>query len=156
MGDISKIVINDGLAHTIKDEQGQINIKILNGKVSENAEAISNLKEKLEEVFQYVSDGKELIASAITDKGVYTEDAATFDTMADNVDKIQGGPSKSIFTEERIIDEVGINSLFADNLRLQSKYRKSNSLSNFHLVNKNKKLNNYSNLKLEVKYRVDG
>lgn len=45
----------------------------------------------IKEVFQSVSDGKEKIASAITDKGVETDATATFDTMARNIGQIQGG-----------------------------------------------------------------
>lgn len=45
----------------------------------------------IKEVFQSVSDGKEKIASAITDKGVETDADATFDTMAQNIGKIEGG-----------------------------------------------------------------
>lgn len=43
---------------------------------------------KLNEVFQSVSSGKSLIASAITDKGVNTEADATFQAMADNITAI--------------------------------------------------------------------
>lgn len=43
---------------------------------------------ELNKVFQSVSDGKALIASAITDKGVNTESDATFETMANNIAKI--------------------------------------------------------------------
>lgn len=45
----------------------------------------------IKEVFQSVSDGKELLASAITGKGVSTDAGATFSIMAENVGKIQGG-----------------------------------------------------------------
>ncbi len=47
----------------------------------------------IKEVFQSVSDGKTLIASAITDKGVSTDAGATFSAMAENVRMIQGGGS---------------------------------------------------------------
>ena len=40
-----------------------------------------------------VSDGKSKVASAITDKGVATEATDTFDTMAENIGKIQTGIS---------------------------------------------------------------
>lgn len=43
---------------------------------------------KLNEVFQSVSSGKSLIASAITDKGITTAADATFQTMATNIGKI--------------------------------------------------------------------
>ena len=44
--------------------------------------------DKLQEVFQSVSSGKELIANAITDKGVSTATNATFATMATNISNI--------------------------------------------------------------------
>ena len=43
------------------------------------------------QVKKSVSDGKTLVATAITDKGVATESTDTFDTMAENVGKISGG-----------------------------------------------------------------
>ena len=45
----------------------------------------------LQAVFQSVSNGKNLIASAITDKGVDTLADATFKQMADNIGMISGG-----------------------------------------------------------------
>ena len=42
----------------------------------------------LDELFQSVSSGKELIANAITDKGVSTATNATFATMASNISNI--------------------------------------------------------------------
>ena len=44
----------------------------------------------IKEVFQNVSDGKRLLASAITDKGVSTDAGDSFSVMAENVGKIQG------------------------------------------------------------------
>ena len=43
------------------------------------------------QVKKSVSDGKELVATAITDKGVATEPTDTFATMAANIGKISGG-----------------------------------------------------------------
>lgn len=45
------------------------------------------------QVKKSVSDGKSKVASAITDKGVSTEATDTFDTMAENIGKIQTGIS---------------------------------------------------------------
>ncbi len=45
----------------------------------------------INELFQNVSSGKELIATAITDKGVTTSSDDTFQTMADNIELIEGG-----------------------------------------------------------------
>lgn len=49
---------------------------------------ISNINTELAEVKQSVSNGKSLIASAITDKGIETLSDATFQTMADNIKSI--------------------------------------------------------------------
>lgn len=42
-------------------------------------------------IFQSVSDGKDIIASAITDKGVSTNKDATFEQMAENIRKLSSG-----------------------------------------------------------------
>lgn len=47
------------------------------------------LKEELDDCFQSVSDGKELVASAITGKGVTTDATATFEQMATNISSIK-------------------------------------------------------------------
>lgn len=49
----------------------------------------------INELFQNVSSGKELIATAITDKGVTTSSDDTFQTMADNIRLIEGSSSSS-------------------------------------------------------------
>lgn len=49
------------------------------------------LSERIEELFQSVSSGKFLVASAITDKGVSTQEDATFSQMATNIRAIQTG-----------------------------------------------------------------
>lgn len=47
-----------------------------------------NVQDAIEEVFQSVSNGKELIADAITDKGVSTSASDSFQTMAENIDSL--------------------------------------------------------------------
>ena len=47
------------------------------------------------QVKKSVSDGKSKVASAITEKGVATEATDTFDTIAENVGKIQTGTSNT-------------------------------------------------------------
>lgn len=56
-----------------------------------NYDADTTINEKLDEVFQSVSNGKELLADAITDKGVETSADDTFETMANNILSISGG-----------------------------------------------------------------
>lgn len=57
----------------------------LSGMISDDVQGA------IEEVFQSVSNGKELIASAITDKGIPTLATDTFETMAENIEAIEGG-----------------------------------------------------------------
>ena len=59
----------------------------------ENGETVET---RLNEVFQSVSNGKSLIASAITDKGIATAADATFQIMADNILKIISRSSEDI------------------------------------------------------------
>jgi hypothetical protein len=46
------------------------------------------VSEEIEELFQYVSSGKSVVAGAITDKGVQTASDATFATLAQNIANI--------------------------------------------------------------------
>lgn len=55
--------------------------------------------DKFQEVFQSVDNGKSLIASAITDKGIDTSKNDTFETMANNINSINvSGDIDSIHT----------------------------------------------------------
>ena len=56
----------------------------------------TNVEGALAELFQSVSNGKTLIASAITDKGIATSNNDTFQTMANNISKIINSSSKPI------------------------------------------------------------
>ena len=51
----------------------------------------SYIDTKYNELFQSVSNGKTLVASAITDKGISTDATATFSTMATNISNIRTG-----------------------------------------------------------------
>lgn len=64
------------------------NIKADLGTAELNTTA-KDLKGAINEVFQNVSNGKQLIATAITDKGVTTSSDSTFQTMATNIKNIQ-------------------------------------------------------------------
>ena len=67
--------------------------------VEELSTTAKTLKGAINEVFQDVDNGKTLIASAITDKGVATSNNDTFQVMADNISKINS-----------VITDVNINS----------------------------------------------
>ena len=51
----------------------------------------TNVEEALAELFQFVSNGKILIASAITDMGIATSNTDSFEVMANNIRMISGG-----------------------------------------------------------------
>ena len=55
----------------------------------------TNVEGALSELFQSVSNGKSLIASAITDKGVATSNTDTFETMSNNIKLIEGGAAET-------------------------------------------------------------
>ena len=60
--------------------------KVVGDKLTEVNTEITALKKS-------VSDGKKLVATAITDKGVATESTDTFATMAENIGQIENGSS---------------------------------------------------------------
>ena len=57
----------------------------------DNDTRVTTLETQVSELFQSVSNGKTLVANAITGKGVSTSTTATFATMATNIGKISGG-----------------------------------------------------------------
>lgn len=98
--DVQMIVGNAQNVTAVIDES-LIYVTTVNGKTGDvilTAEDIklsdgSMVEEKLNEVFQSVSDGKATVAEAITDKGVPTSPTATFQNMANNIKAIETDPS---------------------------------------------------------------
>ena len=68
----------------------------VNSNFSDVNTAITKLNENQTKLFQSVSDGKQKVAEAITDKGVETSANDTFDTMATNIRNIKTGGSGEI------------------------------------------------------------
>jgi len=101
---------------SIKTENGIIKVANVGGSGgASSAEDISfdnseirieatNVQDAIEEVFQSVSNGKELIADAITDKGVETSATDTFETMATNISQISSG--KTYTTKKLLLQET--------------------------------------------------
>ena len=85
----------------------------------ENGETVET---RLNEVFQSVSNGKSLIASAITDKGVTTAADATFQVMADNIEKISVSGSAEVNNPLSMIGNYNFKSkiVLADELSTDS------------------------------------
>lgn len=66
--------------------------------------SVSNLESEVSDLKKSVSDGKTLIASAITDKGVNTSNTDTFQVMADNIARITsvGGAVLDYITDNEV------------------------------------------------------
>ena len=71
--------------------------KIVGDRLKKIEETEENLKKS-------VSDGKSLVASAITEKGVETATDATFQTMHDNILNIKSGGSGSYVIADNSLD----------------------------------------------------
>lgn len=79
------------------------------GAINELNSNLDNISTDIETCFQSVSNGKTLLASAITDKGVTTAQDATFETMATNISNISGINNISL-TE--VHAKKGLNTAF--------------------------------------------
>lgn len=106
----------------------EINTKLTRMKVFDGCEAVESeieerymtdlagqLYKELDEVKKRGSDGKALVATAITDKGVATESTDSFETMADNIGQIRTGEEEYQITSgtslsEEITDDYIITS----------------------------------------------
>lgn len=71
-----------------------------NANFADVNKAIDKLDDNVQELFQSVSSGKSKIAEAVTDKGVPTSATDTFDTMANNIEKIQSIPPGYVDTSD--------------------------------------------------------
>ena len=60
---------------------------------------MATIKQRIDSITENVTDGKQDIASAITDKGVTTSSSATFSTMANNIRAIEAGAKDRIQNE---------------------------------------------------------
>ena len=87
MGNFNKIVLDDETLE-VEDTKARTDI----GDVSNlQTTTKDNLVKAVNECFRSASDGKALIASAITGKGVNTDSGATYAAMAENIGSIQVG-----------------------------------------------------------------
>ena len=67
--------------------------------------SVSNLESEVSDLKKSVSDGKTLIASAITDKGVNTSNTDTFQVMADNIARITSvGGAVLVYTTDNEVE----------------------------------------------------
>lgn len=91
MGNFNKIVLDDETLE-VEDTKARTDI----GDVAAlKTNAKDTLVKAVNECFQFASDGKALIASAITGKGVNTDSGASFAVMAGNITAIETGVDTS-------------------------------------------------------------
>ena len=74
----------------------------------------SNAEENLNGLKKSVSDGKELVAGAITEKGVETAADATFQEMADNIGEIETGGGEPKLQEKTATLSTSKQTVIAD------------------------------------------
>ena len=102
--------------NSIIADPNNITVDAALSETSENPVQNKVITSKLNEVFQSVSNGKSLIASAITDKGVSTDAAATFGTMAGNISKIEssggGGVTSTVSINKANVNKVTASSSY--------------------------------------------
>lgn len=98
----------DGVNKKIGNNRSQIK-EIVSQVGTETLPTTSQtLKGSIRELFQYVSNGKTLIASAITDMGVTTLATATFEQMANNIRQITTGTTGTgDYTDISYIESTG-------------------------------------------------
>lgn len=74
-------------------EEGEESITASNVSYSNTTSGMTsgNVQNAIDELFQSVSEGKSLMAAAVTDKGVETAATDSFATMAGNIGQISGG-----------------------------------------------------------------
>lgn len=82
-------IVNSALVATANTKPTQTMILVVKGDFESNEATVS--RELLEDCFQSVSNGKELLASAITDMGVETDANATWEVMVANIRSIETG-----------------------------------------------------------------
>lgn len=98
--EVEKFNIN-GVPIDVVDSGGRKLINNVTKYVEDVDKKVDVVEKRVEDCFQSVSNGKRLIAEAITGKGIVTSANDTFMTMADNINNI---PSK---TEDIIVSMVG-------------------------------------------------
>ena len=82
------------------DQKTEAIVNDVNANFDDVNKAINTLDKNIDELFQSVSDGKEEIAEAITDKGVATSATDSYSTMASNIRKIETTPPGYVDTSD--------------------------------------------------------
>ena len=99
--DVSDAIEKNGFSGDYNDLSNKPIIPSVEGLASESyvndavTQLSDNLQGQINDLFQNVSNGKELIASAITDKGVDASKEETFQSLSEKINQIPVGPPGS-------------------------------------------------------------
>lgn len=89
------------LGFNLYEKDDKFNITGEKGSLNET---IKKINQEIEDTKKTVSDGKSLVASAITEKGVETATDATFQAMHDNILNIKSGGTGSYVIADNSLD----------------------------------------------------
>lgn len=113
---LASFTTDDLLSTTNKRYVNDNQLEIINNMSDKNLDKLGDLStldktvvETIEELFQSGSNGKKILASAITAKGIATSETDSFETMASNIAKIintDEGSELLLDVDGRYIDEV--------------------------------------------------
>lgn len=95
------------LGFNLYEKDDKFNITGEEGSLNET---IKKINQEIEGTKKSVSDGKSLVASAITEKGVETATDATFQTMHDNILNIKSGGTGSYVIADNSLDNTPLVS----------------------------------------------
>ena len=105
----------DELDQTINNKFDSLSLSFTQGNDS-TKEELDKINENIQLVFQFVSDGKELIASAITDKGIAQNKDAIFSVLANGISiigtDVANVESEKMLEGTRVYD--GLNNTYVD------------------------------------------
>ena len=98
---VDDVIQENGFSGDYNDLSNKPSIPSIEGLASESyvnnavTQLNDNLQGQIDDLFQNVSNGKELIASAITDKGVDASKDETFQSLSEKINLIPSGPPGS-------------------------------------------------------------
>lgn len=131
-----------------KGEDGTFNIEATYTQLATTDKTVLGA---INEVFTSASNGKKLIAQAITGKGVETSETDTFSTMAQNISNISGGSGETVSQDDleflnSVKNRRNLAYLFSGDTRsnITTMFDTSNATSTESMFENNKKLMNIS------------
>ena len=122
----------DGVNKKIGNNRSQIKAIVSQVGTETLPTTSQTLKGSIRELFQFVSNGKTLIATAITDMGIETSSDETFQQIADKIRQISGGSSGSKVVGEINNGTINLIGISAGTYTL--KYEDNNGILNDYVI----------------------